>query len=220
MTIHTGLDMCPYWLEIAYAHLEKTEEIHLKLIAANSGDDPNLIGELLQEEFMSGMQTIMGACIAIDAYYASIKKFANIPNKLSQVWKKKGTARYSQIAETLKRVFPIQQEMFLQIRQILKELFFLRDRAVHPHSGTDIPVPYPEIHRISDWRYSAFRYANAKIAVQHALSIIYYTAKKITIQDTEKDKQDLKKICEKVTEELAPTLNKWTERYGELFDKK
>ena len=94
MTIHTGLDMCPYWLEIAYAHLEKTEEIHLKLIAANSGEDPNLIGKLLQEEFMSGMQTIMGACIAIDAYYASIKKFANIPNTLSQVWRKKGTARY------------------------------------------------------------------------------------------------------------------------------
>lgn len=68
------------------------------------------------------------------------------------------SARYKQIAETLKRAFPISEEMFLQVRQTLKELFFLRDKAVHPQSGTDIPVPYPEINRISDWRYSAFRY--------------------------------------------------------------
>ncbi len=28
MTIHTGLDMCPYWIEIAFTHLKNTEDIH------------------------------------------------------------------------------------------------------------------------------------------------------------------------------------------------
>lgn len=75
--------------EIAYTHLENTEEIHRQLMAANNGDDPNLIGSPLQKEFMSEMQAIMGACIAIDAYYVSTKTFADIPDTVSQAWKEK-----------------------------------------------------------------------------------------------------------------------------------
>lgn len=213
MTIHTGLVMCPYWIEIAFALLKKTEDIHNQLISAKNDNNESLMGDLLQNEFTSGMQAIMAGCIAIDSYYASIKDFAVIPEDLAKTWKEKRTARYKQIAEILKRTFVIPQDMFLKIRKILKQSFDLRDMAVHPKYGTDQPVLYPEINKISDWRYSTFRYANAKAVVGHSLSIIYQTAR----QKQDKNKQVLKIYCENLVKELDPTLSKWVEKYGKLF---
>jgi hypothetical protein len=213
MTIHTGLDMCPYWIDIAYAHLLKTENIHKQLLEAKEKKQ-NAIAVLLKKEFTSGMQAIMAACIAIDAYYASIKEYADIPKEMSQKWKEKGTARYKQIAETLKRTFLIPQTTFLKIREILQQCFDLRDRAVHPKAGTDAPVLHPEAGIISDWRYSAFRFANAKAAVGYALSITYQTAR----QENKKINTGLKTICEKHKKDLDPILSKWIKRYGELFE--
>ena len=36
VTLLTGLDMSPYWLEIAYQHLFVTEEAHTELMAAKA----------------------------------------------------------------------------------------------------------------------------------------------------------------------------------------
>ena len=173
------------------------------------------MGDLLQKEFISGMQAIMAGCIAIDSYYASVKDFADIPEDLIKKWRQnRSTARYKQIAETLKRAFNIPQELFLKIREILKQSFKLRDMAVHPNNANDLPVLHPEINKISDWRYSAFRYANAKAIVGHSLSIIYQTAR----QKHDSTHQPMKIYCEKLVLKLDPTLSKWVERYGKLFD--
>lgn len=212
-TIHSGLDMCPYWLEIAYVHLLKSEIIHNKLQSALNDNNASLMGELLQEEFVSGMQVIMASCIAIDSYYASIKDFANIPAELACKWRTKRTARHKQIAETLKRVFVMPQNMFMQIRELLKQSFNLRDKAVHPEYGTDLPVLYPEINKITDWRYSAFRYSNAKAVAGNSLSLIFQTAK----QKIGSEKQPLKTYCGNLVIKLEPTYIKWVASYGELF---
>lgn len=86
--------------------------------------------------------------------------------------------------------------------------------AVHPKHGTDLPVLYPEINKISDWRYAAFRYTNAKAVVGHSLSIIYQTAR----QKKGNKKQLLKIYCENLVKKLEPTLSEWVERYGRLFE--
>lgn len=213
MIFHTGLDMCPYWIEIAYEHLVRTEDIHNQLIAARNANNEQLMGDLLQMEFISGMQSIMAGCIAIDSYYASIKDFSEIPESLKKTWKENGTARYKQIAETLKRTFIFPQETFQKIREFLKQSFGLRDMAVHPKHGTDLPVLYPEINKISDWKYSSFRYANAKAVVGHSLMIIYQTAS----QKRNDKKQELILYCENLVKKLEPTLSKWVEKYGKLF---
>lgn len=212
MIFHTGLDMCPYWLEIAYEHLRITEDIHNKLISATNNADEQLMGDLLQKEFISGMQSIMAGCIAIDSYYASIKDLSEIPKSIMQNWRKNGTARYKQIAETLKNTFNITNDTFDKIREFLKQSFDLRDRAVHPKYGTDLPVLYPEINKITDWRYSAYRYANAKAVVEMSLSIIYRTA---SIKHNDK-KKELKIYCENLVQKLDPIRSKWLEKYGEL----
>jgi hypothetical protein len=213
MIVQTGLDMCPYWLNIAYKQLLITKKINKQLLDKKEILQEESIGRLLEKEFMHGMQAIMAACIAIDAYYASVKNYANIPKEVSKNWKKNGTARYKQIAETLKTTFSIPQATFLKIREVLRQCFELRDRAVHPKTGTDKPVLHPEANIISDWRYSAFRYENAKAVVGHALSIIYQTA----IQDKKGRCVELKKTCEKQKKEIEPILTKWVEKYGNLF---
>jgi hypothetical protein len=213
MIIHTGLDMCHYWVEIAYDHLEKTEDIHNQLISAKQVNNEPLMGDLLQKEFVSGMQAIMAGCIAIDSYYASIKDFAGIPESLKQIWREKRTARYKQIAETLKRTFVIPPDTFQIIREILKQSFGLRDMAVHPKYVTDQPVLYPEINKITDWRYQAFCYANAKTLIGHSLSLIYQTAR----QKQADKKKALTIYCESIVKKLDPTLSKWMGKYGKLF---
>ncbi len=189
---------------------EKTESYHNKIIT----HPENKLGEYLQKEFQIGMQTIMAACIAMDAYYASVKEFADIPEEVSKKWRENGTARYKQISETLKRVFVIPQDIFLQIRETIKQGFELRDRAVHPKSGTDLPVVHPEANVLSDWRFSTFRYVNAKAVVGNMLSIIYQTSRK-EIPDA---KASLKVTTEKHKKEIDPILKKWIKRYGKLFD--
>lgn len=211
--IHTGLEMCPYWLEIAYDNLIETENIHNNLLSAvNDKNDP-LIGELLQKEFVKGMQVVVSGCIAIDSYYASIKAFANISEAILKKWRINRTARYTQIAETFKRVFFIPEETFKQIRELLKQSFKLRDMAVHPKHGTDLPVLYPEINKYTDWRYSAFRFSNSKKVAMYSLSLILQTAKQ------KKDNKDKKLVayCDKLAKKIDPIYSKWINRYGKLF---
>ena len=214
MVFHTGLDMCPYWLNIAWANLLRTESYHKKIIEQNEAHTQNKLGEYLQKEFQNGMQTIMAACIAMDAYYASVKEYADIPEDVSKKWRENGTARYKQISETLKRVFVIPQDMFLQVRESIKKGFELRDMAVHPKSGTDLPLLHPEANVVSDWRFSTFRYINAKAVAGNMLSIIYQTSR----QKIPQKKVSLRVAAKKHKKEIDPILKKWVKRHGKLFD--
>lgn len=213
MVFHTGLDMSPYWLNIAWNCLLKTERYHKKILNEVNAENQSKLGLHLQNEFQNGMQTIMAACIAMDAYYATIKEHASIPNDLLNKWKENKTARYKQISETLKRTFTIPEETFLQMRVSLEQSFKLRDKAVHPKSGTDLPVLHPEANIISDWRFSAFRYANSKAVVQNILGFIYLT----TYLKIPPTKKALKVIAEKHRNEIKPIVKKWDTRYGNLL---
>lgn len=215
MILHTGLDMCPYWLNIAWANLLKTESYHKKIIEQVEAGLENNLGDYLQKEFQLGMQTIMAACIAMDAYYASVKQYSDIPENVVKKWRENKTARYKQISEILKNVFVIPQQTFIQLRETIKQGFELRDRAIHPKSGTDLPALHPEANVISDWRFSTFRYVNAKAIVGNMLSIIYQTSR----QKVPPKKVGLTVTTEKHKKEIDPLIKKWIKRYGKLFDK-
>jgi len=213
ITLLTGLDMSPYWIEIAYQHLIGTETAHNELMEAKNANDAEKIAQALQKEFISGMQAIVSSGIAIDAYYASIKDNIELPEDLQKSWSKNGTARYKHIAEVFKRAFPINQESANYIRDILKQNLKFRDIAVHPNYGTTAPCLHPELNKISDWRFAFFRFYNAKIIVGLTLSIIYQTANK----PFDDKYQELKKYCEELIVSLDPILNVWIEKYGKLF---
>jgi plasmid stabilization system protein ParE len=211
VTLHTGLDMCPFWLEIAYEHLLKTESAHNELMSAKDEKDSEKIGRSLQKEFVSGMQAIVSSGIAIDSYYASVRDHIDIPESLVKTWRDKGTARYKQIAEVFRRAFSLKQDSARNLRDLLKQNFDFRDIAVHPKYGTTAPMLHVELNKVTDWRYATFRFYNAKAILGLSLSVIYQTAK------FGKKRNELKKYCDDLITELEPMLKRWVDKYGKLF---
>jgi len=213
LILHTGIDLCPYWLDIAYDHLLCTEKANDNLMRAKELDDNEQISNALQAEFASGMQAIMASAIAMDAFYANVKENIDLPQNLTETWRKKGTARYKQTAEVLRRAFSINQETARILREILKQNYTFRDKAVHPPPGTTAPVLHPELNKVTDWRYATFRYYNAKAIVGLTLSIIAQTATK-----THENKfKNLKIYCESLMISIEPKVKRWEKRYGKLF---
>lgn len=215
IVVHTGIDLCPYWLEISYEHLLATETANDNLLSAKEERSDEKIAAALQVEFTSGMQAIMASGIAIDAFYACVKDRIGIPRELVQSWRKKGTARYRQIAEVLRRAFPMTQESAKQLRDILKQNIGFRDKAVHPPSGTKAPALHPELNKITDWRYATFRYYNAKAIVGLTLSIIAQTAG----QPHKNKFEMLREYCKALMLSVSPLLDRWVSHYGKLFDR-
>lgn len=213
ITLYTGLDMCPYWIEIAYEHLLKTESAHNELMSAIDETDDEKIARSLQKEFVSGMQAIMSSGIAIDSYYASVKEHIDIPESLVKTWRDNGTARYKQIAEVFRRAFSMKQDSANNLRDVLKQNLKFRDRAVHPEYGTTAPLLHVELNKVTDWRYATFRFYNAKAIVGLSLSVIYQTASRPFDNKYKK----LKKYCDDLIVELEPMLKRWVDKYGELF---
>ncbi len=119
--IHTGIDMSPYWLNIAYQHVKAAEKAHKGLMLVKTAKNDSLIGEYLKKESSTGMQAVMASGIAIDAYYASIKEHIKIPKRTLDAWRANGTARYKQIAEVMRIGFHLSNESSKHLRNVLKQ---------------------------------------------------------------------------------------------------
>lgn len=211
--LQTGLDLCPYWLDISFEHLLCAERANDDLMVAKEAQNNEQIAKALQAEFTAGMQAIMASAVAMDAYYASVKDRIDLPKDLSRVWRQKGTARYKQIAEVLRRAFPMPQKNAKRLRDIIKQNMSFRDKAIHPSSGATAPALHAELNKVTDWRYATFRYNNAKVITGVTLSIIAQTAR---LKD--KIKFDaLRTYCNQLIQKIEPTVQNWEERYGKLF---
>lgn len=213
VALKSGIDMTPYWLNIAFEHLKSSEGFHKKLMLAKENKNDNEIGTYLKKESSSGMQAIVSAGIAIDAYYASIKDCVSVPDKLIETWRDKRTARHKQISEVLRLAFPMSNSTFKEVRQILKQNITWRDKAVHPISGTTSPTVHVELNKATDWRYATFRFYNAKTIYELTLSLVYKTA-----TNPPKDKhKKLQVYCDGLLPKLKPWVNKWERKYGKLL---
>lgn len=213
--LHTGIDLCPYWLSIAYDHLLATEKANDNLMQAKDIQNDEQIGEALHAEFTSGMQAIMASGISIDAYYANVKECINIPDEIVKAWRKNSTARHEQIAEVLRRAFKLKKESTKNLKEVLKQNFHYRDLTVHPPAGTTLPGHHPELNKVTDWRFVTFRYYNAKSIVGLSISLIAQTVNK-----KEKNKSDkLKTYCETLAGNLESLVIRWEEHFGKLYER-
>lgn len=213
VVLHLGIDMTEYWLDIAYKHLLDTESAHKRLMIAKSEKNDEKIARNLKKESISGMQSIMASCIAIDAYYASIKEQVNIPQSTLESWRENNTARYKQISEVLRIGFRLKNSSNKNLRDVLKQNFNFRDKAVHPTPGTAAPLLHVELNKVTDWRYATFRFYNAKAIYGLSLSVIYKTSCSVDPKIAE----NLKDFCNKLRPRLKPIERKWKKRYGDLL---
>jgi hypothetical protein len=115
----------------------------------------------------------MAAAIAIDAFYALIQTHVHLPPSIVNKWRTKRTARYSQITEVLRRGFQLKPKGVAALRQNLKEIYRVRDLAVHPSGKVEAPILHPELGVGVEWRFACFSAHNAELVVNAATWILW-----------------------------------------------
>ncbi len=176
LTLHVRFDVCPSWIELALRHLEDARVRMKARQRAWAGTNEEEKAATLEREFEASMQAIMAAAIAIDSFYALIQTYVNLPPSLVTKWRTKRTARYTQVAEVLRRAFNLKPEGSAALRQNLKEIYRLRDLAVHPSGKIEAPILHPEINVGVEWRFAYFRAHNAELIVNAATRILWELA--------------------------------------------
>ena len=208
-----GLDMCPYWLEVAYGHIKSAKSSHNNLLKASADEDDERLGFALEEGFIAAMQAVVSAATAVEALCAAVHEYIQMPKVQRKAWDKNRTARYKRIVETLRYGFQVGASND-RVSVILKEIFRFRNWAVHPPFGITSPKPHPDIGRHTEWRFVAFRYENAQKAVGFALSLIVQLARKPEIRFP-----DLVKYCDELDKKVSPLVEKWESEIGQLLPK-
>ena len=163
----------PAWVGIAAKHLDDALAAEAARNAAWASGDEDLKYASLEKEFTASMQCIMATAIALDAFYAVIRpKVTSITDELIAVWKQKKTARHAQVAEVTRQAFRLKPDDAKRLKAALRDMFRLRDTAVHPHGDMRAPLFHPDLNVHIESRFVCFRAANAKICVQNLKGIV------------------------------------------------
>ena len=171
--LHVRFDVCPTWTELALRHLADAKARRTAREIAWAGTNEEDKAASLEREFEASMQAIMAAAIALDAFYSLMQTHVQLPPSLVTRWRTKRTARYSQVTEILRRAFHLKPEGTAVLRQNLKEIYRLRDLAVHPSGKIEAPILHPEINVGVEWRFAYFRAHNAELIVNAATRILW-----------------------------------------------
>ena len=173
ITLHVRFDVCPSWIQIAKRHLDAAQAAKVSRGIAWQGTDESAKAQALEVEFEASMQAIMAAAIAWDAAYAVLREHVTIPPSTLEKWRKGRTARYTQVAEVVRRAFTLKPKGASMLRNNLKELYRYRDRAVHPSGKIEAPLLHPELNLGMEWRFVYFRATNAELAVMAAAAMLW-----------------------------------------------
>ncbi len=165
LVLHVRFDVCPTWTEIAMQHLADARERRTLREIAWRGTDEPAKGAALEREFESSMQAIMAAATALEAFYSVLQTEVSMPPSLVEKWRTKRTARYSQVTEVIRRAYAVKPKGVTAIRGNLKEVYRMRDLAVHPSGKIEAPVLHPELDVGVEWRFAYFRASNAELVV-------------------------------------------------------
>ena len=167
-TIHVRFDVCPTWIQLANQHRDAALAARVARQAAWGGTDEDAKAVALEREFEASMQATMAAAIAIDAFHAILQPHVSLPPSMVERWRKGRTARYSQVTEVIRRAFRLKPKGVAVLKERLKEIYRIRDLAVHPSGRIGEPLVHPELGVGVEWRFTLFRGVNAEQVVNHA----------------------------------------------------
>jgi hypothetical protein len=211
LTIHVALEVAPYWLDLAIGHSVVAEDHRSSLMAAWREQVQQEVTIHLEAEFLASMQACMSSAIAVDAFYASIRDHVPLPKEVVASWRRNRTARYRQVAEVLKRGFKVRRDAQPAVRRFLKDLYRMRDAAVHPDSRLRAPIPHPALGVATEWRFVYFRVENAKALISGVLTLIRQL---LPIPRTSRGA--LAHRCEPLRGPLSELCAKWESHFGPL----
>jgi hypothetical protein len=131
---HLRLDLWPTWLEIGCEHARHAHDTAAQVSPSLADEDKAM---LLGRELQDAMVAMCAFAFAFDGFYDVVKsELGEHPNAAQ--WRQEGrrpTPRHNQVAETLRYNLKLGPQSTGQLKQLLKELFKFRGRAVHPSSS-------------------------------------------------------------------------------------
>lgn len=212
LKVSLAINVFAYWLEIAHEQLTRVEAAASEVADAWRGTDDRALVTAMQQECRASMQCIVASAIAMDAFYAFLRRHVPVPDAMVMAWRRNRTARYRQIVELLRRGIRLGPASEERIRHVLRELFRYRDMAVHPKAAFASPQWYPELNFSTEWRFVAFRRHNAHALFGATLNII---AQSVT--HPRRDLPELVEFTRQLPEQLSPLVEAWESRYGTLY---
>jgi hypothetical protein len=171
--LHVLFDVCPTWIRLANRHAAVARKTQAERQVKWQSADEDTRSQFLEDEFESSMQAMVSAAIAWDALYSIVREHVEIPPAMLDRWRKGGTARYTQVAEVVRRAFGLKPKGAAALRSNLKEIFRCRDRAVHPSGKLEAAVKHPELDVGVEWRFAFYRARNADFVVSVATTMLW-----------------------------------------------
>ena len=170
-----GYDACIAWARIALEHrdMAKAKMEARRVVWRSEELDECQRGRSLEAEFYAAMQAVVASVSCIDALYDHLLPYSPIDTATKKAWSSNKTARYIQIAETVRAAFAITPTETKALREGLQAMFSLRDAAVHPSNAPREPYPHPELDIATDWRLTVFRGDVADSFVCNAVGLLW-----------------------------------------------
>lgn len=184
-TLSTGVEMAPYWLEMAMEHAKASERLVSRTNEAWKTGDPEVQTKALNAEFKAALQAMTAAAFAIDAFYATINEVAPVPEATLKAWNKNRTRRSRRVFESIRRNFPMTAGSQASLKQFLDQLFSFRDQAVHPTPQTREAKKHPRLPVSVDEMFCKFRARNAWVSVGMTIEMLEALASSPKIRSPE-----------------------------------
>lgn len=173
LILSTVYNVIPVWLRIAKDNASLAKSAR-EAILEQWNQNPAAQKSLLIAELTPSMQVIVACGIALDGLYEMLRPNASISEQDIQNWKRKRTNRGAQIFEVIRRSYRLSNDISKQFKSAITQIIKFRDMAVHPSLELKNAVLRPEISVGVDWRFSAFRFENAKNCLESTLNIFIY----------------------------------------------
>jgi len=194
-TVRTRMDMWPYWLGEAVDAAVAAADM-IPLITAT---ETELTG---RRELRVAVRAMTSAAFAVDGFYASVKSRAG-EHPQQPAWRQNRTARYAQVAETLRYHLKVRtSDSTRLLRERVEEVFRFRDWAVHPSSEFKELVYRPDIDVSVDWHFVAFSATNAVAAVGKTVQLFDHMVKKLDGVDVAAELAEWKPYARKAMDHL------------------
>lgn len=177
LILSTAYNVLPLWLRIADDDLRHAKTA-AEAVASRWSNDDEINRELLIAELEPSMQVAVACGIALDALYAQLRPHAKITDADIQKWKDKKTKRATQITEIIRRVYKVDNAKLPDLTQKIESVISYRDKAVHPSFRLERTCIRPDIPVGVDWKFSLYRYSNAKQCLVTTMTILLYLYEK------------------------------------------
>lgn len=174
--LHLHLDVISIWLRFGLGSLREAKSAWR---TAKKQIPESLPIDLLEQDFQHSMLAIVSFAIAVDAMYARLHQL-NPPIARSA----SPNSRHAQVSAQILRCFKLSNTESKSLCGALKQLYNLRDRAVHPTGALTPAVLYPEIDRGVEHRFELYRAKNISGVAQDVLNIFTFLFGKASLRSS------------------------------------